>query len=501
MHQTAGSPNLRAAAQSYRMKPPTASGPIATPRSFFGHVLGALRGEHYDYTQGSIQKAILLLAVPMVLEMALESTFALVDIWWVNKIDSGWFGATPTGGAAAAAVGATEALLTIVYALAIGVGMAVTATVARRVGEKDLDGAAIAGSQGIGLAVLIGVVTGVPCAWFASDLLSLMTDGNEKTVAIGIGYAQWVLGANVIVTLLFLQNAIFRGAGDPMLALKTLAVSNGINIVLDPCLIFGLGPFPALGVTGAGVATCAGRAVAVVYQTWVLTRGDSRVRVRPLIRFDRQPMLDLLRLSAGTVGQFLIGTSSWIVLMRMVNGFGEAAAAGYTTGIRILMFALLPAWGLSNAAATLVGQNLGASRPDRAEESVWRTGLYDMAFLAFVTLVMEIAPDWIVGLFTTDPEVARHAVDTLRIVAAGYVFYGWGMVTMQAFNGAGDTRTPTWLHFWCFWIGQLPLAWLLSGPMGWGVHGVFWAVPMVESGFAVVAVWLFRRGKWKTTKV
>lgn len=483
------------------MDTPSQPAPSLPSRSFWGHVLGALRGEHYDYTQGSIQKAILLLAVPMVLEMALESTFALVDIWWVNQIDNGWFGATPTGGAAAAAVGATEAMLTIVYALAIGVGMAVTATVARRVGEKDLAGAAVAGSQGIGLAILIGVLTGVPCAIFAGDLLSLMTDHNEKTVAAGTGYAQWVLGANVIVTLLFLQNSIFRGAGDPILALKTLAVSNGINLVLDPCLIFGLGPFPALGVTGAGVATCIGRSVAVVYQTWVLVRGNSRVRMRPLIRFDAQPMLDLLRLSAGTVGQFLIGTSSWIVLMRMVNGFGEAAAAGYTTGIRILMFALLPAWGLSNAAATLVGQNLGAGRPDRAEESVWRTGLYDMYFLLLVTLVMEVLPEWIVGAFTQDAEIARHAVDTLRIVAAGYIFYGWGMVTMQAFNGAGDTKTPTWLHFWCFWIGQLPLAWFLSGPMGWGVHGVFWAVPMVESGFAVVAVVLFRRGKWKGAKV
>lgn len=484
------------------MQPAADQPPHSAPsRSFFGHVMGALRGEHYDYTQGSIQKAILLLAVPMVLEMALESTFALVDIWWVNQIDRGMFGATPTGGAAAAAVGATEALLTIVYALAIGLSMAVTATVARRVGEKDLAGAAVSSSQGIGLAVAIGVGIGIPCVFFGSDLLALITDGNAKTVAVGAGYARVVLGSNVIVTLLFLQNAIFRGAGDPMLALKTLAASNVINLVLDPCLIFGLGPFPALGVTGAGVATCIGRATAVVYQTWMLTRGSSRVRVKPLLRFDLRPMLDLLRLSAGTVGQFLIGTSSWIVLMRMVNGFGEAAAAGYTTGIRILMFALLPAWGLSNAAATLVGQNLGAGRPDRAERSVWVTGLYDMGFLLLVTIVMELVPEWIVAAFTEDREVARHAVDTLRIVAAGYVFYGWGMVTMQAFNGAGDTKTPTWLHLWCFWVGQLPLAWCLSGPMGFGVHGVFWAVPIVESGFAVVAVVLFRRGKWRSAKV
>jgi putative MATE family efflux protein len=475
--------------------------PPSTGRSAWQHIAGALRGEHYDYTQGSIGKAILLLAVPMVLEMSFESLFAIVDIWWVNHIDEGWFGAQSTHGNAVAAIGATEAMLSIVYAIGFGVGMAVTAMVARRVGERDLPGAAIAGSQAIGLGLTFGVLTGVPCAIWAPELLGLMTKHNADIVATGTGYARWILGGNVIVVLLFLQNAIFRGAGDPILALKTLAVSNLINLALDPCLIFGLGPFPALGVTGAAVATCIGRAVAVVYQTFLLTRGNGRVRQRPLIRLDAEPMWKRLRLSAGTVGQFLIGTSSWIVLMRLVNDFGAAAAAGYTTGIRILMFSLLPAWGLANAAATLVGQNLGAGRPDRAERSVWLTGVFDMAFLGFVTLVMELLPGPIVAQFTTDAAIAEHAVATLRIVSAGYVFFAWGMVSMQAFNGAGDTATPTWMHFWLFWVLELPLAWALAHPLGLETNGVLWSITTAESIFAVVGIVLFRRGRWKTRQV
>lgn len=473
----------------------------SVPRSFWQHVVGSLRGEHHDYTAGSLPRAILLLAVPMVLEMALESLFAIVDIWWVNRIDDGWWGAVPTGGAAAAAVGATEGVLSLVYAIAFGLGMAVTALVARRVGEKDLAGAEVAGGQSIGLGLVVGVAIGVPCVLFAPDILSLMTDANGKTVAAGTGYARWMLGSNVIVILLFLQNAIFRGAGDPILALKTLAVANGINLALDPLLIFGLGPFPALGVTGAAVATCTGRSVAVIYQFVALRRGRCRVHMRRLIRFDAGPMWQLVRLSIGTIGQFLIATTSWVFLMAFVSSFGEAAAAGYTTGIRILMFTLLPAWGLSNAAATLVGQNLGAGRPDRAERAVWLTGWYDMAFLGIVTLVMEAWPDAIVGAFVTDPAVRAHAVDTLRIVAAGYVFFAWGMVALQAFNGAGDTRTSTWLHFWFFWVLEVPLAALLAFGLGFGPAGVFVSIPIAESSFAVAAIVMFRRGRWKTVRV
>jgi putative MATE family efflux protein len=473
----------------------------AQHRSFWQHVIASLRGEQHDYTRGSLHTAILLLAVPMVLEMGLESTFALVDIWWVNKIDEGFHGATPTGGAAAAAVGMTEAMLSIVFAVAMGLAMSVTALVARRVGEQDLPGASLIGGQALGLGLLVGAAIGIPAWIWAPELLAFMSDGNEQIIAIGTGYARWVLGGNVIVTLLFLQNAIFRGAGDPMLALKTLLVANGINLVLDPCLIFGLGPFPALGVTGAGVATCIGRSVAVVYQFWLLRRGRGRIKLDRLVRFDLAPIKQILDLSLGTTGQFLIGTTSWVALMWMVGRFEPAVAAGYATGIRILMFALLPAWGISNAAATLVGQNLGAKQPDRAERAVWLTGLYDMAFLAVVTLVMQLLPGPIVAQFTVDPEVQRHAVATLRILACGYVFYGWGMVGMQAFNGAGDTRTPTWITFWCFWVLELGLAWLLAFQLELGPNGVFWAIPIAESMFAVAAMLLFRRGTWKTVQV
>jgi len=471
------------------------------PQTFWQHVVGSLRGEHHDFTKGSLPRAILLLAVPMVLEMALESLFAIVDIWWVNRIDDGWFGATPTGGAAVAAIGATEGILSLVYAVAIGLGMAVTALVARRVGENDLPGAAIAGGQAIGLGLVLGIALGVPCLVFAPDLLSLMTDENAKTVAVGADYARWMLGGNVIVILLFLQNAIFRGAGDPILALKTLAVANGINLVLDPLLIFGVGPFPALGVTGAAVATCTGRSVALVYQFHALRKGHCRVRMERLVRFDAGPMWQLVRLSLGTIGQFLIATTSWVFLMGLVGRFGEAAGAGYTTGIRILMFSLLPAWGLSNAAATLVGQNLGANQPDRAERAVWLTGCYDMAFLGLVTFVMVLFPEPIVAAFVTEPVAQGYAVDTLRIVASGYVFYAWGMVAVQAFNGAGDTRTPTWLHFWFFWVLEVPLAWLLAFSFEFGPRGVFWSIPIAESFFAVAALVMFRRGRWKTVKV
>ncbi|MCA8953989.1 MAG: MATE family efflux transporter, partial [Planctomycetes bacterium] len=312
---------------------------------------------------------------------------------------------------------------------------------------------------------------------------------------------RWLLGGNVVITLLFLQNAIFRGAGDPILALKTLAVANGINLVLDPCLIFGWGPFPQLGVTGAGMATTIGRTAAVIFQFWLLRHGSGRVRLDRLVRLAPKPMLTLLRLSWGTIGQFLIGTTSWVALMWFVNGFGKAEAAGYTTGIRLLLFSLLPAWGLANAAATLVGQNLGAKQPDRAERAVWLTGFYDMLFLGAVTLVMVVWPEPIAALFVTDATIARHCVDTMRFVASGYVFFAWGMVAMQALNGAGDTRTPTWLHVWFFWFFQLPVAWFVGVRLDYGLRGVLIAIPLSQALFAVAAVLLFRRGRWKTVVV
>lgn len=470
-------------------------------RSFWQHVGASLRGEHHDFTEGKLSTAILLLAVPMVLEMGLESLFAIVDIFWVNKIDAGWFGATPTGGAAVAAIGMTEGMISIVYAIAFGLGMSVTALVARRVGEKDLEGASRAASQAIALGLGVGILLAVPCTWFAPELLTAMAGDESNAVAIGAGYTRWTFASIPVITLLFLQNAIFRGAGDPILALWVLALSNLLNLVLDPCLIFGLGPFPQLGVEGAAAATFTGRTLAVLFQFWLLRRGRCRVPMPRLLRCELQPMLQVLRLSIGTIGQFLIGTTSWLFLTKLVNEFGDAASAGYTTGIRILMFALLPAWGLSNAAATLVGQNLGAKQPERAEQAVWLTALYDVGFLAMVTVVMELWPQPIVALFVDDPAVAAHAVATLRILAAGYVFYAFGMVAVQAFNGAGDTRTPTWLHVWFFWCFQVPLAAFFTYGTDVGVQGVMWAIPIAESLFAAAAVVLFRRGRWKTVVV
>lgn len=470
-------------------------------RSFWANVKSSLRGEQHDYTSLALPSAILLLAVPMVLEMGLESLFALVDIWWVNRIDEGLFGSVPTDGAAVAAIGLTEGMVSLVYAIAFGLGMAVTAMVARRVGEKDLDGAATAGSQAIGLGLVVGTAIAIPSAWFAPELLSLMSDGNQHVIDVGGGYARWTMLSTVIITLLFLQNAIFRGAGDPLLALKVLTVSNGINLILDPCLIFGFGPFPQMGVEGAAIATCIGRTIAVLYQFYLLTRGNGRIHLPRLVTFQLAPMWQMMKLSFGTIGQFLIGTSSWLYLTVFVNSFGEQAGAGYTTGLRILLFALLPAWGLSNAAATLVGQNLGAGRPDRAEKAVWLTGFYDMLFLGLVTIVMELFPEPIVYAFASGEEVQLHALATLRIIASGYVFYAWGMVAMQAFNGAGDTKTPTWITFWTLWVLQLPLAWFLGFGLDWGVNGVIWAIPIAECAFAASAVVMFRRGKWKQTKV
>ncbi|MBX3634917.1 MAG: MATE family efflux transporter [Rubrivivax sp.] len=476
--------------------------PILAPRSLWQHVVGSLRGEQHDYTRGSLPAAILLLAIPMVLEMALESTFALVDIWWVNRIDDGWFGIAPTGGAAVAAVGATEGLLSLVYAVAFGLGMAVTAMVARRVGEGDLPGAAIAGSQAIGLGLVLGIGLGVPCLLWAPELLSLMTDANPNTVAAGTGYARWMLGANVIVTLLFLQNAIFRGAGDPMLALKTLAVANGINLVLDPILIFGLGPIPALGIEGAAIATNIGRGAGVLMQLWILARGGRHLRVvRASLRWHGATLLQIARTSIGGIAQMVVATMAWVFLMRILASLSTEAVAGATIALRVLMFTLMPAWGMSNAAATLVGQNLGAGEPARAEAAVWRIGWMNMAFTLAMSAALLLWHDAIVALFTDDPAVVAIGGEWLSILAWSYAVYGWWMVAVQAFNGAGDTMTPTWINLVFFWLIQIPLAWALALPLGWGHSGVFWGVFFSETSVGLFTLWLFTRGRWKRARV
>ncbi len=457
-------------------------------RSWWADVKAALEGHPYDYTRGRLGRAILVLAIPMVLEMAMESVFAVCDVFFVAKL----------GDDAVATVGLTESMLTIVYAIAIGLSMSATAMVARRTGEKDPDGAVRAGTQAIAVGAVVGLVIGAPCAYFASDLLRLMS-APEAVIENGSGYASILLGSNVVILLLFLNNAVFRGAGDAALAMRALWIANGVNLVLDPCFIFGWGPFPELGVTGAAVATTCGRGIGVIYQFAMLRRGAGRVRLKgPAFRIDFKVMAVLLRLSAGGVAQFLIATASWVVLMRIVAPFGEAVLAGYTIAVRIVMFTILPAWGLCNAAATLVGQNLGARRPDRAERSVWLTGTFNMIFLGVVMLVFLAFGPRLIAIFTDRPETMAHGADALRIISYGYLFYAWGMVMVQAFNGAGDTMTPTWINLFCFWFGQIPLAWTLATVAGLGPHGVFWSIAGAEAILAIVSLLVFRRGRWKT---
>lgn len=459
-------------------------------RSWWQIVVAALRGEAHDYTQGSLPRAIWLLAIPMVLEMAMESTFAIVDVFFVSRL----------GDEAVAAVGVTESMLTIVYAFGIGLAMATTALVARRIGEKNVEGAVRAARAALALGIGIGVALGLPCLFFAEELLGLMK-ADPAVIEGGAGYTRAVLGGNLVVLLLYLNNAIFRGAGDPALALRALVLANGLNCVLDPCLIFGLGPFPELGVTGAGVATLIGRSAGVAYQFSMLRRGVGRIALRDVRTVEWPVLRELVRVSLGGVAQLLIATASWVVLMRLVTPFGKEAAAGYTIAIRIVIFALMPAWGLANSAATLVGQNLGAKRPERAERAVWLTGLYNMVFMLVVTaLFLALAPT-LVAIFTTNPATHDVGVRALRTLAYGYVFYAWGMVLAQAFNGAGDTRTPTLLNLVCFWGLQIPLAWFLAGRAGLGPDGVFWAVCASESVLAVAAFLLFRRGRWKLVQL
>lgn len=471
---------------------PATPTPQAGPeRSFWREALDALRGVELDYTSGKLTRAIWLLAIPMVLEMAMESTFAIVDVFFVARL----------GDNAVAAVGLTESMLTIVYALAFGFAMATTALVARRIGERNKDGAVRAATSALTVGVVAGIVLGLPCIFFAPELLGWM-GAPAGVIEQGSSYTSIILGTNVVVLLIHLGNGVFRGAGDAALAMRTLALANGINIVLDPCLIFGLGPFPELGLTGAAVATTIGRACGVAYQIAMLRRGSGRIVLRgPAFRIEPPILLEILRLSAGTVGQFLIATSSWVVLMRIVAPFGETVLAGYTIAIRIIVFALMPAWGFCNAAATLVGQNLGAGKPERAERAVWLTGVYTMSVLGLVTLVFVLLAPQIVSIFTDEPDTAALATSALRILSYGYVLYAWGMATVQGFNGAGDTVTPTWMHFFVFWMLEIPLAWTLAHPVGLGPHGVFWSVCISESAFAVIGVLLFRKGRWKLAKV
>jgi putative MATE family efflux protein len=461
------------------------------PPSLWSSIREAIRGSHQDFTTGSLNRAILLLAIPMILEMVLESLFAVVDVFWVGRL----------GADAIATVGLTESMLSIVMSIGFGLSLSTTAMVARRIGEKDPKGAAVAGVQAIVIGLAFSAMVGLPCLFYAPNLLRLM-GASPQIVATGSGYARIALGGGGVIMMLFLNNAIFRGAGDAAIAMRLLWVSNIINLILDPCLIFGWGPFPKLGVTGAALATFTGRSIGVLYQFYRLLRGTERIRIlREQIRVNLGVLLRLLRVSVTGILQFLIAHTSWIGLVRIVSIFGSAALAGYTIGIRILVFILLPSWGLSNAAATLVGQNLGAKQPERAQISVWRTGFYNMLFLGIIGVIFLLFATPVVGLFTHDPAVVPLAATCLRILSYGNIAYAYGMVMLQAFNGAGDTVTPTWVHFFGFWLLEIPLAYFLAIPAHIGANGVYISIVVAEAAIATAGVLLFRRGRWKGQQI
>jgi putative MATE family efflux protein len=459
--------------------------------TFWSSIREAIQGSHQDFTSGSLNRAILLLAIPMVLEMVLESLFAVVDVFWVGRLGPG----------AVATVGLTESMLSLVFAVGLGLSLSTTAMVARRIGEKDSAGAAVAGVQAIAIGLAVSVIIGLPCWFLAPSLLRLM-GASPEIVAEGTGYARVALGGSGVVLLLFLNNAIFRGAGDAAIAMRLLWVSNIINLILDPCLIFGLGPFPRLGVTGAAVATLTGRSIGVAYQFYRLLRGTERIRILPQqIRIELRVLLRLLRVSLTGILQFAIAHTSWIGLVRIVSLFGATAVAGYTIAVRIIIFVILPSWGLSNAAATLVGQNLGAKQPQRAETSVWRTGFYNMLYLGTVGVFFVLLAEPVVRLFTHDPLVVPLAASCLRILSYGNIAYAYAMVMLQAFNGAGDTMTPTVVNLFGFWFLEIPLAYCLAIPAGLRSAGVFFSVVIAEAAIAGVSIFLFKRGRWKRQQI
>jgi putative MATE family efflux protein len=447
----------------------------------------ALAGSPRDFTSVSLDRAIFLLALPMMLEMVMESLFAVVDVFFVARL----------GADAVATVGLTESVMALVFAVALGLAAATTATVARRTGEKDPARAARAAVQAALAGLLISVLFGVTGWVFAADCLRLL-GAPQTVVAAGHGYAAIVLGGSGAAIMLFLLNAVFRGVGDAAIAMRVLWLANGINIVLDPCLIFGWGPFPELGLPGAAVATTIGRTAGVVYQVACLLRGSRRIQVRAEhLCLDFPVLWRILRVSLPGMVQYTVANLSWVVLTRLVAIFGAEVLAGYTIAIRIVIFALLPSWGMSNAAATLVGQCLGARKPDRAQEAVLRTGFYNACFLGAVALLFVFTPGYFVAFFTEQPAVATAATDCLRIISYGYPFYAFGMVMQQAFNGAGDTLTPTVLNFFCYWLLEIPLAYLLSVTLQLGPGGVFWSVAVAEAILAVTGIWVFRQGRWK----
>lgn len=464
---------------------------ILTKTTLWQDIRDALKGKPRDYTKGSLWRAIAALSVPMVLEMMMQSVFEVADIFFVGKL----------GSEAVAAVGLTASLIIIVFAIGLGLSLAASAMVARRIGEKDPEGATRAAWQAIVLTIAFAIPSGLVGAWYASDLLGLM-GATDAVREIGTGYAAVMIGSNLVILLLFLFNAIFRGAGDAGAAMKALWLANILNIILDPIFIFGWGPVPEMGVTGAAVATAIGRGIGVAYQVWLLTSGRTRVRLmRKHMHIDRSVQRTMIKISGPGMLQYLVGTASWLAVMRLMADFGSDALAGYTVAIRVIIFALLPSWGISNAAATLVGQNLGAKQPDRAERSVWYCTWLDVAFLSLLGLIFWIYAPETVAFFVDSPGARAVGIQSMRILTVIYPVWAIGMVTVQAFNGAGDTWTPTWIHFFSFWVLQLPLAWFLAHPMELGTQGVFLAVAVAQVIAAAVSGWLFRGGRWKNVQV
>lgn len=460
-------------------------------RNLWQDIVEAVRGTERDFTDVKLSRAILLLAIPMVLEMLMESIFAVVDIYFVSKI----------GSDAVAAVGITETVLFIVYSIGGGLGVATTALVARRTGEKNPAGASSSAVQAIIAGFSVSLLIAVPGVLFSKGLLRIM-GASTGVVETGYSYTAIILGSNGLVMLLFIINAIFRSSGDAAISMRVLWLANIINIILDPCLIFGLGPFPGLGIKGAAIATALGRGLAVLYQFVLLFKGKRRVKITfQQIKINLEEMKQLFYLSLGGVGQSIISTFSWIGLVRIIAVFGSEVLAGYTIAIRIVIFSLLPSWGLSNAASTLVGQNLGAKKPKRAEKAVWVTGFTNMIFMGIIAVIFIFFSGPIVGIFIKEANVVTNGSVCLRFIAYGYLFYALGMAIIQGFNGAGDTATPMKINFFCFWLFEIPLAWFLALPMGMAEKGVYIAIVIAESMMTIVGVLIFRRGKWKKRKV
>jgi putative MATE family efflux protein len=465
--------------------------PPPPAQNFWQALRAAVAGSDADYTKIPLNRAILLLAVPMILELVCESTFAIVDIYFVGKL----------GPSAVATVGLTETYLFLLYSISMGLAMAVTAIVARRIGEKKREEAGLTAVQAIFVAVLCSIPFSFAGIFFSKELLQLM-GGDPWVIEHGYRFTQWMLGANTVIVLLFVINAIFRGGGDAMIAMYVLAIGNGLNILLVPLLINGWGPIPAFGLEGAAIATTIGRGTGVLVQLWALFNSGKNIQVKlSQLYLDTKIILNIVKTSLGGVGQMIISMTSWIFLMRILSDVGSDAVAGATIAIRVMMFTMMPAWGLSNAAATLVGQNLGAGHPERAESAVWKIGVYNMIFLIGVSIVYYFKNESLVDIFSDDAQVIAIGGEWLRILSYAYFVYGWWMVSVQAFNGAGDTTTPTLINLVFFWCIQIPLCWYLALKLDWAQSGVFWGVFISETSVGLFTLWLFSKGKWKTVKV